>query len=83
MAPMRRGSDPDLKIQLRLSYAWGEDPQRLQPTHHWPVLSSCLSLTARKGVNVDIHVRTHPSHLDEWVDLLVSGFERLQLDVMD
>lgn len=34
-------------------------------------------------MNVDIHVRTHPSHLDEWVDLLVSGFERLQLDVMD
>jgi len=65
--------DLDLKVQVRLSYAWGEDPQSIQPTHHWPVLSPCLSLMGRKGVDVDIHIRTHPFHLDEWVELLVSS----------
>lgn len=62
----------DLKVDLHLSYTWGRDPAKTFPPYYRPLFGPCSLLAGTKGVEANIHIRTHPIYLDLWVDLLVS-----------
>ena len=69
-----------MKVQLRLGFVWGENCLYLGPREYMESLETglvCLSSQSqRKGgkVEVEVHVRTHPRFMDEWVDVLVRTF---------
>lgn len=60
-----------MKVQLRLGYVWGENCRYLGPSDYCYTLAAGVHSLQLKGVDMDIHIRTHPRFMDEWVDLLV------------
>ena len=59
---------------MRFGYVWGEDSRHLEPKDYLHLLSTGTRSLRLSGVEIDVHIRTHPRFLDEWVDLLVSTY---------
>lgn len=62
---------PNMKVQLRFGYVWGQNGRYLGPGMYHNIMNSGVERVRLKGVDMDVHIRTHPKFLDEWVDLLV------------
>ena len=62
---------PKLRVQVRLSYFWGENPRSLSPMYFSALLSCIINM--RNAERIAVHIRTHPIYMDPWVDLLVSA----------
>ena len=61
-----------MKVQLRFGYVWGEKGQDLGPSDYRYALDTSVESLRLNGVDMDVHIKTHPRFMDEWVDLLVS-----------
>ena len=66
-------SSPNTRVLLQFGYMWVEDGRYLGPKDYLYLLLAGTNLRA-SGVEVDVHIKTHPRFLDEWVDLLVSTY---------
>ena len=75
-------SVPKIKVQLRFGYVWGEDCRRLGPGEYMDTLMAGVQFLQSNGVDFDVHVKTHPRFMDDWVDLLVSTFFQCQIIVI-
>ncbi|CAD6583317.1 MAG: hypothetical protein ASARMPREDX12_001231 [Alectoria sarmentosa] len=62
---------PKVKVQLRFGYVWGEKVWDLGPSEYRYTLATGVENLRLRGVEIDVHIRTHPRFMDEWVDLLV------------
>ena len=60
-------------MQLRLGYAWGEECRYFGPSEYRDVVIAGAQSLLSNGVDVHVHIRTHPRFMDQWVDLLVSS----------
>ena len=58
-------------MQLRLGYVWGENSRYLGPSEYSYALAAGVESLRSNGVEMDVHIKTHPRFMDEWVDLLV------------
>lgn len=61
-----------MKVQLRFGYVWGEKSQYLGPNEYKYALDTGVESLRFKRVEMDVHIKTHPRFMDEWVDFLVS-----------
>ncbi len=59
-------------MQLRFGYVWGEDCRYLGPDEYHFILATGIQNLRLHGVEIDVHIKTHPRFMDEWADLLVS-----------
>ena len=59
---------------LQFGYVWGEDSRYLGPKDYLYLLSTGTGSLRLSGAEIDVHIKTHPRFLDEWVDLLVSTY---------
>lgn len=59
-------------MQLRFGYVWGEKGLDLGPSDYRYALATGVESLRLNGVEMDVHIKTHPRFMDEWVDLLVS-----------
>lgn len=64
-------SSPRVKVQLRLGYVFGEDGRYLGPSEYLYTLDIGVESLRLSGVEMDVHIKTHPKFMDEWVDILV------------
>ena len=64
-------------MQLRLGYAWGEECRYFGPSEYRDVVIAGARSLLSNGVDVHVHIRTHPRFMDQWVDLLVSSIFRV------
>lgn len=62
---------PKMKVKLRVGYVWGEKGHDLGPSEYRYTLATALESLRLNGVVTDVHIRTHPKFMDEWVDILV------------
>lgn len=62
-----------MKVQLRLGHVFGENGLCLPPPKYFETLAHGVAGLQLSGVEVDVHIKTHPRFMDEWVDLLVSN----------
>lgn len=58
-------------MQLRLGYVWGEKGFHLGPSEYRHTFAPAVESLRLNGVEMDIHIKTHPRFLDDWVDILV------------
>ena len=75
---------PKMKVQLRLGYVFGENGQYLGPDEYRGILAAGVHSLRLNGVDMDVHIRTHPRFMDEWVDSLVRaifGVKSLYLEL--
>ena len=63
-----------MRVLLQFGYVWGEDGRYLGPKEHLCILSTGVRSLRLSGVEIDVHIKTHPRFLDEWVDLLVRTY---------
>ena len=60
-----------MKVKLQIGYVWGEEGRNLGPSEYRYTLATALESLRLNGVETDLHIRTHPRFMDEWVDILV------------
>lgn len=65
-------SSPKTRVLLQFGYVWVEDGCHLGPKDYLYLLSTGTRSLRLSGAEIDVHIKTHPRFLDEWVDLLVS-----------
>lgn len=70
-------SSPKVKVKLQVGYVWGESGQRLGPSEYRYILANALECLRLNRVDMEVHIRTHPKYMDEWVDLLVRAAFRV------
>lgn len=70
-------SVPKIKVQLRFGYAWGEECRYFGPGEYRDVVIAGAQSLLSNGVDLHVHIRTHPRFMDQWVDLLVSSIFRV------
>ena len=58
-------------MQLRFGYVWGENGRDLGPNEYRYFLATALEPLRLNEVETDVHIKTHPKFMDEWVALLV------------
>lgn len=66
-------------MQLRFGYVWGEDGRSLGPSEYVYTLATGIESLRLNGVEMDVHIKTHPKFMDEWVDLLVRTLFRIMV----
>lgn len=60
-----------MRVQLRLGYVWGEQCRYLGPREYLVTLAAGIRSLRAKGIEMDVHIKTHPRFMDRWVDFLV------------
>lgn len=60
-----------MRVQLRLGYVWGEQCRYLGPSEYLITLAASVRSLQAKGIEMDVHIKTHPRFMDKWVDFLV------------
>ena len=66
-----------MRVQLRLGYLWTENSRYLGPSEYLDTLAAGVRSLLSNRVEMDVHIKTHPRFMDEWVDILVRTVVRV------
>lgn len=60
-----------MRVQLSLGFVWEEQCLYLGPGKYLVTLAAGVRSLRAKGIEMDVHIKTHPRFMDNWVDFLV------------